>query len=125
MIPRFKQDDYYGGINQAIDTMIAWASGEYSADEYAQDEVPAAWFVPIFVLLIVFFMIKSASSANHIGGKKSNLPFWTALFLASQMNSRHSGSFKGFSGGSGFGGGGGFGGFGGGSFGGGGAGGSW
>lgn len=125
MIPRFKQDDYYGGIDQGINTMIALASGEYSADEYAQDEVPAAWFVPVFVLLIVFFMIKSASSANHIGGKKSNLPFWTALFLASQMNSRHSGSFKGFSGGSGFGGGGGFGGFGGGSFGGGGAGGSW
>ncbi len=125
MIPSFKQDDYYGGIDQAINTMIALASGEYSADEYAQDEVPAAWFVPVFVLLIVFFMIKSARSANHIGGKKSNLPFWTALFLASQMNSRHSGSFKGFSGGSGFGGGGGFGGFGGGSFGGGGAGGSW
>lgn len=125
MIPSFKQDDYYGGIDQAINTMMALASGEYSADEYAQDEVPAAWFVPIFVLLIVFFMMKSARSSNHIGGKKSNLPFWTALFLASQMSSRHSGSFKGFSGGSGFGGGGGFGGFGGGSFGGGGAGGSW
>jgi uncharacterized protein len=125
MIPSFKQDDYYGGIDQAINTMMALASGEYTADDYTQPEIPAAWFIPIFVLLIAFFMIFLTRSSNHIGGKKSNLPLWTALFLASQMSSRHSGSFKGFSGGSGFGGGGGFGGFGGGSFGGGGAGGSW
>jgi uncharacterized protein len=128
MIPLFRQNDYYNGINNAIDVMVALAAGEYTADEYqsrSSNEVPAAWFVPLFVFLIIFFMIRASKSANHIGNK-SSLPFWTAIWLAGQASRSHSGSWKGFSGGSGFGGrGGGFGGFGGGSFGGGGAGGSW
>lgn len=127
MIPLFRQDDYYNGINNALNAMIALAAGEYTADEYRSahsEEVPGAWFVPLFVLLIIFFMVGRSRTANHIGNKRSSLPFWTALFLASQAGRRHPGSFKSFSGGSGFGRGG-FGGFGGGSFGGGGAGGSW
>lgn len=127
MIPLFRQNDYYTGINNAVNTMISLAAGEYTADEYRSmhsEEVPAAWFVPLFVLLIIFFMVRSSRASKHIGNRSSSLPFWTALFLASQTGRRHPGSFKSFSGGSGFGGGG-FGGFGGGSFGGGGAGGSW
>lgn len=127
MIPLFRQDDYYNGINNALNAMIALAAGEYTAEEYRNahsEELPAAWFVPIFVLLIIFFMVSRSRASNHIGNRRSSLPFWTALFLASQTGRRHPGSFKSFSGGSGFGGGG-FGGFGGGSFGGGGAGGSW
>ncbi len=128
MIPSFKQNDYFNGINKALDVMIALAAGEYSADEYRQshsNDVPAAWFVPVFIILIILFMIRTSRSANHMGSK-SSLPFWTAIWLAGQASRSHSGSWKSFSGGSGFGGrSGGFGGFGGGSFGGGGAGGSW
>jgi uncharacterized protein len=122
MIPEFKNDRYFDGIWRATDVMMGLASGAYTADDYNQ-EPSAAWFVPILVFAIIFFMIKARGSANHIGSR-GNLPFWTALFLASQAGRSHGGSWQNFSGGSsGFGGG--FGGFGGGSFGGGGAGGSW
>ena len=123
MIPEFKNDRYFNGIWRATDVMMGLASGAYTADDYDQ-ESSAAWFVPILVFVIIFFMMKARGSANHIGSK-SNLPFWTALFLASQAGRSHGGSWQNFSGGSGGSGGGGFGGFGGGSFGGGGAGGSW
>ncbi|MBG0781739.1 MAG: TPM domain-containing protein [Bacteroidales bacterium] len=121
MIPEFKNERYFDGIWRATDVMMGLASGAYAADDYNQ-EPSAAWFVPILVFAIIFFMMKARGSANHIGGK-SNLPFWTALFLASQAGRSHGGSWQSFSGGRG--GSGGFGGFGGGSFGGGGAGGSW
>ncbi|MBZ0244093.1 MAG: TPM domain-containing protein [Bacteroidales bacterium] len=126
MIPAFKNDDYFEGLWLGTDAIIGLASGLYAADRYDQSQ-GAAWFIPILVLVIVFFMMRAGRSANHINSKGSNLPFWTALFLASQSGRSHSGSWRNFSGGSGgFGGGGsGFGGFGGGSFGGGGAGGSW
>jgi len=67
-------------------------------------------------------VLKASRSSNHIGSK-SNLPFWAALFLASQAGRSHGGSWQSFSGGGSSGSS--FGGFGGGSFGGGGAGGSW
>jgi uncharacterized protein len=128
MIPSFSQGDYYTGIDNAVNAIIRLASGEYTADQYAQQDLGDAWFIPIIIIILIIFLMKSSQSSNQIGGSKSSsLPFWTALWLASQAGRSHSGSWGNFSGGSrGFGGGGGgFGGFGGGSFGGGGAGGSW
>jgi len=127
MIPSFMENNYFEGIDKALNTMISLASGTYTSDEYLnrQQESPSgAWFVPIVIIAIIFLMMKLSRSNNHIGNNK-NLPLWTALWLASQAGRSHGGSWGSFSGGSrGFGGGG-FGGFGGGSFGGGGAGGSW
>jgi uncharacterized protein len=127
MIPSFMENNYYEGIDKALNTMFSLASGAFTSDEYLnpQQEAPSgAWFVPIIIIAIIFLMMKLSRSNNHIGNNK-NLPLWTALWLASQAGKSHGGSWGSFSGGSrGFGGGG-FGGFGGGSFGGGGAGGSW
>ncbi len=125
MIPEFKNGSYFNGIWRATDVMMGLASGAFKADDYNQPPSPA-WFVPVLVFILVIIIMKASRSSSHIGGRRSNLPFWTALWLASQAGGSHSGSWKSFSGGSsGFGGGGSFGGFGGGSFGGGGAGGSW
>lgn len=129
MIPAFQQNDYYLGISNAVNTMMALASGEYSAEDYDKlhgNQAKGAWFVPIIIIILVIVMMKGSRTNSHMGSK-SNLPFWAALLLASQAGRSHSGSWGNFSGGSGGfgGGGGGFGGFGGGSFGGGGAGGSW
>lgn len=126
MIPAFKNNDYFEGLWRGTDAIIGLASGLYTADKYDQQQ-GSGWFVLILVLFIVFLLMRTSRSANHISSKGSNLPFWTMLFLASQSGRSHSGSWQNFSGGSGgFGGGGSsFGGFGGGSFGGGGAGGSW
>jgi len=128
MIPRFRDGDYYGGIDAAASVMIDLAKGKYTAAQYkkkTRDAGPVGLIVPIIILLVVLFAIRSSRNSSHSVGK--SLPWWMALWMLGSSGRGHSGSWNNFSGGSGFGGGGGggFGGFGGGSFGGGGAGGSW
>ncbi|MFZ4740182.1 MAG: TPM domain-containing protein [Bacteroidales bacterium] len=125
MIPNFRENKFYAGLDQATTILMQLASGEFPAgyNKNAKSKPKAfAFLVPIFIIIIVLLMIKKGGS-NTMGGGK-NTSFWTTLFLLSAMNNSGRGSWGGFSGGS-SGGGGGFGGFGGGSFGGGGAGGSW
>jgi uncharacterized protein len=128
MIPHFKQNDIFGGLEAGTKVLMGLASKEYTAKEYAQKggdkkskDSGGGFFVVIMIIIIIISLFRGGRGRNfHSGG---NLPFWLAMGLMSGGN-RGGGSFGGFSGGSG-GGGGGFGGFGGGSFGGGGAGGSW
>lgn len=126
MIPYFRNNDYAGGILKGAKVLSQFASGEISADGYNSSTAKSNWagLIPFIIFILIFFLIR-ASNARSASMSRSNLPFWTALWLgSSMMGGSHSGSFNNFSGGSG-GFGGGFGGFGGGSFGGGGAGGSW
>jgi uncharacterized protein len=129
MIPHFSKDDYYGGIYAAVNTLMGFVKGEYTADQYNKknDKSPIAVLVPVLIMIIVFFLIRASRARSYSVGK--SLPFWTAFWLLGSMGrGSHSGTWNNFSSGSGGfggGGGGGFGGFGGGSFGGGGAGGSW
>lgn len=129
ILPRFRQDDYYGGLDAGTDVLMALAAGEYSYESYVKGspsgKIPGAVFL---IMVIIFIIIISSGSSNNKNIKRNgmnNLPLWLLLGMMGGGRS-HSGSFGGFSGGkSGGGGFGGFGGFGGGSFGGGGAGGSW
>ncbi len=127
MIPAFRQNNYYRGLDDATNVLMKMAAGEITAEGYNEQVSgsPLFAFLPFLAILIIFLLIRSSRRrAYHMG--QSSLPFWTALWLGSSIGRSHSGSWGSFSGGSGgFGGGGGFGGFGGGSFGGGGAGGSW
>lgn len=127
MIPNFQQGNYFSGIDAATTALIKLASGEFKADKYTKQQGKGSFIMLAIIIAIVLILMRSSGSSNHMGGNGtgSNLPFWTAMFLASQAGRSHGGSWGGFSGGSGGSGGGGFGGFGGGSFGGGGAGGSW
>lgn len=124
MIPRFQENDYYGGLETATTTLMQLASGESTADQYLKktQKSPFAFLIPLIILGMVFLLIRSSRARSHSVGK--SIPFWTAFWLLGSMggNRGHWNDFH--SGGGGFGGGG-FGGFGGGSFGGGGAGGSW
>lgn len=128
MIPRFKEDNYYAGIDAAVNTMISLTKGEYTADQYTKrvkkNSNPLGLIIPVIIIAVVFMLMRGSRASSHSIGK--NIPFWTAFWLLGSMGRGHSGSWNSFTGGSGFGGGGGgFGGFGGGGFGGGGAGGSW
>ncbi|MBE0639638.1 MAG: TPM domain-containing protein [Bacteroidales bacterium] len=136
MFPSFRENRYFEGLDRATDILMNLTAGEYSAEEYLKTPPPVGVLIGalfpflIFVLMIILFSRKN--KMTNYGGRSSNMPLWTALFLASQLGQQKGkwGSFTSgggsFGGGSGsFGGGGGFGGFGGGSFGGGGAGGSW
>jgi len=126
MIPNFNEKNYFGGLDAATTTLMELASGEFTADQYVKrsQKSPYAFLIPILIMMVVFFLIRSSRARSHSVGK--NIPFWTAFWLLGSMGG-HSGNWNDFhSGGGSFGGGGGgFGGFGGGIFGGGGAGGIW
>lgn len=125
IIPRFKQGEYFDGIDAATDVLMGLAKGEFNAKSYGKKSFP--W--PLFVLIGIFIVAMVLSMRNRVRryARTNSVDFWTAWWLLSQMDRKHRGSWGGFTGGGGFGGGGGggFGGFGGGGFGGGGAGGSW
>lgn len=124
MIPLFKTNNYYAGLEKGIQVIMEITRGEYTAEYYQENRAAESGGLPfVAILFILFFIIipilRGRRRRFYSPGK--SLPLWMALGMMS--GGRHGGSFNNFSSGSGsFGG---FGGFGGGSFGGGGAGGSW
>lgn len=137
--PRFKQGDYFGGLNAGTDDLMKLMKGEYKGSNKpkqtaANDTGTGSYVVLIFiviVILIVVFRGRGGGGGGQIyGGRGGASPFW--WFLGGALLGRASGGWGGFTDGDGgFGGsggdsgGGGFGGFGGGDFGGGGSSGSW
>ncbi len=129
LIPAFKENDYYNGINDALSIIFPIAAGEISTDEFAPKETDSIWFLLFPIIIFVIALCISAAGKNNgdgtdIGGGKRNrgVDAMDAFILGSILgNAGRSGRGGGFGGG-GFGG---FGGFGGGGFSGGGAGGSW
>jgi uncharacterized protein len=131
--PRFRQGDYYGGLDVGTDDIIKYTKGEYKADAKAvpQQQGSSGGGIIAFIIIIIIFLIiifrNRGGGGQVIGSRGGASPFW--WFLAGSMlgSSDRSGGWGGFSGGDGGGSdsGGGFGGFGGGDFGGGGSGGSW
>lgn len=127
--PAFARQDYFGGLDKATNSLMAYTKGEYKAKPKKKDEdgIPMGAIIIIFVVL---FLLISKGGGGKGGGQvvgskgSSDLLWWTLL---SGMGGGHRGG--GFGGGGSFGGGGGrrggFGGFGGGGFGGGGASGGW
>lgn len=115
MIPAFKEDDYYTGIDNAVNVIMALCSGKFTQDEYNDGEGIPGWLTLLFIIavIIVFIKFSSGSGQNYSGGGTRTI--WIPM---------GGGYGGGFGGGGGFSGGG-FGGFGGGGFGGGGASGSW
>ncbi len=124
MIPYFRNDDYFSGVNAAIDTMIKRLSGEYDPDMKEGEGGPSSFTIIIFLFFFIIFITlitkKGGGGDQNIGGDGSSRGNRGPIFFPPIMGGGRSGSF----GGGGFGGGG-FGGGGGGRFGGGGAGGSW
>ena len=132
MIPAFRYNDYYGGVNNAIDSIIKLASGGFSSDNNEDEDAAFAALMIIIIgmIVMILYITLIGKASTSISSKSNNSSFWKTLFWLSLLNNshrhhNHHNHWNDFSGGSrGFGGGG-FGGFGGGSFGGGGAGGSW
>ncbi len=121
MIPSFRENDYYTGIDKATDVLIQLTRREYTADEYSrrrQESGDSGGGFSIIVFIIIIIVIIAIYSGRKGRGRGiRNMsgfpPYWGA------------GGFGGGRGGGSSSGGGGFGGFGGGRGGGGGASGSW
>jgi uncharacterized protein len=128
LIPAFKQNDYFTGLDRSTDVLIGLTSGEFTADQYVKSagkktSGKSGGFITILVVLVIIFVFSRGRSNSHgIGSNGGGL--LGGFLLGSMLGGRNSGSWNDFSGGGGSSGGD-FGGFGGGSFGGGGAGGSW
>lgn len=115
MAPKFREERWGEGLNDAVDAIIKLAAGEFVFDQKKSNKKIPIWAIILIIfILIVIFSKGDGGGGKTYRGRRSYGPSWT-------------GGFGGFGGSGGsFGGGGGFGGgFGGGGFGGGGAGGSW
>lgn len=127
--PQFKRGNFYQGLDEGTDAIIAIMSGEYKGER--ESEGPNGKF-PAFIIVIIFIVIMMILSRRNRGGGRNGgrrsrgFSLLDAIILSNAgrggFGSR--GGFGGSSGG-GFGGGGFGGGFGGGGFGGGGASGGW
>ncbi len=135
IIPYFKSNDYYGGLNRASDAIFEVLNGEYQGTrKNNSNEFPFEGFIFLFFIFIIIVMVISKSrrggGKGGNGGNRSGTGSLLDAIILSNMGrgsySRgSSGGFGGFGGGGSSGGGGFGGGFGGGSFGGGGASGGW
>lgn len=129
LVPAFRNEQYYQGVDKATDVIMQLASGAFTAEEYgsvAENTEESLWALLFPLFIIIFFFIMFSKKRKGFDSPGKNIPFWTLLWLMSSAGRGGGGSFGGSSGrGGSFGSGGGFGGFGGGRFGGGGAGGSW
>lgn len=131
IIPQFKQNDYYGGLDAGSDAIFQALNGEFNEDRSfeADDGFSLAPFLPFiifFIILIILSSRKRGGGGGNRGRRSSGLDLWDIIILSNMGRSSGSGGFGGSGGGFGGGSGGGFGGgFGGGGFGGGGASGGW
>lgn len=133
MLPNFKNENYYEGLDAATTVLMELAIGDYNHQQYNEKaDKGSIWaaILPFLFIGLIWFLLVFTRTRKY--ARTNDLGFWAALMLLSASGNRHGGSWSNFSGGrggfGGFGGGGGGGfggGFGGGSFGGGGAGGSW
>ncbi|MBM1105899.1 TPM domain-containing protein [Aurantibacter crassamenti] len=129
VIPHFKQNNYYGGLNDGADAIFQVLNGEFKEERTfdKQQGFPLDSLIPFiifFVILIILSRRKNKGGGKNGGKRSGGLDLWDIIILSNMGRSGHSGG--GFGGGGSFGGGGGFGGgFGGGMGGGGGASGGW
>ncbi|MBT8258197.1 MAG: TPM domain-containing protein [Bacteroidia bacterium] len=136
IIPYFKQNDYYGGLNRGADAIFEILQGEYQTEPIRRSsQGPPIGLIIFLIVLFIIFVIAISKSKKGGGGRGFRDPETTRDILEAIILSRagrggyrkSSGGFGGIGGSSdGSSSGGGFGGgFGGGGFGGGGASGGW
>lgn len=128
MVPEFRKQNYYRGIDNAINALTKAAVGEYKMKREHKSPANGKGIGSIFtfiimIIFVIVFLSRGSGGGGWGGGRRSG---WgdvaNAVLLSSLLNSGRGG---GSSWGGSDSGGGGFGGFGGGDTGGGGAGGSW
>ncbi len=128
MVPAFKEKDYFKGLSDASDAIIAVTKGEYTnenkgerSEERSGRSRGHAPFLLVFIIFIIIIIITRRRGGGGGGGGIGDIA--TGMILGNMLGR----GSRGWGGGSDWGGGGsgGFGGFGGGSTDGGGAGGSW
>ena len=123
IVPNFKGNDYYRGIDEGTDAIIKAVQGEYKTPRKAKSSGKGIPIIVFIIIVLVILMISGRGGGK--GGYVSRRGYRDILGPMILHDLLSGGRGGGGWGGGGSSGGGGFGGFGGGSFGGGGASGSW
>ena len=117
ILPRFRRNDYFGGLSGAVEAIILATAGEYTAEPRQEKKKSPFGLIPMIFIIIVFFSIfRRMFGRRGVGGGR-HYSGWGIPPIGGGFGGR-SGGFGGGGFGGGFSGGGG-------SFGGGGASGSW
>ena len=67
MIPYFVEEDYFGGVNAAVDEMIARLSGEFTAEAEDQTEgIPPLAIIILVIGILILFAFISGGGDQHI-----------------------------------------------------------
>jgi len=127
LLPNFKKENYFQGINNAVTVLSDLSKGKYNSKKYSEknkDEIGffGGLFMVLFIIFIVIIVMKNGGKGGRGGNSGLGSSIASGIFWGSIGRGGFGGGSGGFGGGSS---GGGFGGFGGGSFGGSGSGGSW
>lgn len=131
IIPEFKNNDYYSGLDKGTDAIFQVLKGEYQGTRSSNNSDGFPFIVIVFLIIMFIIFIIAISKHKRGGGNNGRNGGGTSLLDAIILSNLgrgsygRSGGFGRSSGGGSFGGGGFGGGFGGGGFSGGGAGGSW
>lgn len=104
IIPRFRKNDYYGGLDDGTDVLMSLAAGEYSYDRYARGGIPpvvipivALFLITLFITIIIRILTGSVNNRHIKRSGSSNLPYW--LYMGPlDGDESHSGSWGRFSG---------------------------
>jgi uncharacterized protein len=127
IVPNFKGDDYYRGINLGTDAIVQAVKGQYNIPrDKAKGKSrggSSIFYILIFIVIMIAISRRGGGGGGSYMSRRGGRGIADAIFWSTILNSGGGGG--GWSGGGGSSGGGGFGGFGGGSGGGGGASGSW
>lgn len=116
VIPHFRENDYYGGVAQAVDVLMALASGEITYVKGAEGEDEDSGYGALLIMAVVLFFIwiwakinmkkgRNNSNNHRGGGSSSGGGYYHSSGSSSSSRSSSSGSSFDFGGGS-FGGGG-------------------
>ncbi|AEH01445.1 protein of unknown function DUF477 [Lacinutrix sp. 5H-3-7-4] len=133
IIPYFKRNDYYGGLNRGADAIFEVMNGEYQGTRQNDSGTfPAgvAFFLLIVFIILIISIVKNRNGGGNNGSgydsRNTTRDILEAIILSNSGRGGYRSGSGGFGGGFGGSSGGGFGGgFGGGGFGGGGASGGW
>ena len=127
IVPNFKGNDYYRGIDQGTDAIVQAVKGQYKEPRKTSSGKSGGSGIFFIIIIIIVILLLSRGGGRGGGGtfmsRRGQTGIAEAMLWSTLFGGGGSGGGGGWSGGGG--GGGGFGGFGGGSGGGGGASGSW
>lgn len=111
--PNFRNNNFYGGLNEASTAIMRLAAGEYEAVEEQLAEEPVIlviFFIIILVIIILFFSFIAHNLKKGSGGKYHTIGSGGIVWGGGSSSGGFGGGgggFGGFSGGGGFGSGGG------------------